>query len=348
MRGKINRTAVAQLPLNSMLWSKEIPGFGVRKQLRTPVFVLRKKGRQIVLGQWPLMSVDEARDVAIDRLRGSQPITSDSRFSDVADKYLAAGEWRRRGEIERHLLEDCRPFGPLRLSSIDRQAISALLGEIEKRGGATRNKVRASLSALWSYAIAEGLAESNPVTGTRKAEERSRDRVLSQAEIRTLWRGLPSGRFGDIVRLLLLTAQRRSEIAELRRSEITLGDAPVILLPAERTKANREHTVPLAPQAISILEPYLANGGVLIFKNGLAFSRHKAELDRELGLAFRLHDLRRTAATGMAEWLNVPPHIISAVLNHAKPGVQGIYNRAIYQREMREALTRWADYVEAL
>jgi hypothetical protein len=85
MRGKINRTAVAQLPLNTTLWSKEISGFGVRRQRRTPVFVLRKKGRQIVLGTWPVMSVDQARDAAIDRLRTNHIANGGSRFKDVVD-----------------------------------------------------------------------------------------------------------------------------------------------------------------------------------------------------------------------------------------------------------------------
>jgi len=106
LRGKINRTAVAQLPLNTTLWSKEISGFGVRRQRRTPVFVLRKKGRQIVLGTWPVMSVDQARDAAIDRLRTNHIANGGSRFQDVVDLYLAAGEWRpkSRSTFERHLL----------------------------------------------------------------------------------------------------------------------------------------------------------------------------------------------------------------------------------------------------
>ena len=98
LRGKINRTAVAQLPLDSMLWDKAIPGFGVRKQLRTPVFILRKRGRQIVLGQWPMMSVDDARNAAIDRLRSNHIVNGGSRFKDVVDLYLPlANGARNRG-----------------------------------------------------------------------------------------------------------------------------------------------------------------------------------------------------------------------------------------------------------
>jgi integrase len=160
--------------------------------------------------------------------------------------------------------------------------------------------------------------------------------------------------YGDIVRLLLLTGQRRQEIAGFQRSEIILDEEPRIVMPAERTKNGKQHTVPLAPQAIAILKPYLAAdnesahiASIAIF-NWASFSFAKAALDREFGIEFRLHDLRRTCATGMAEWLGVAPHIIEAVLNHSKPSVAGIYNRATYQREMREALTRWADFVTLL
>jgi integrase len=348
MKTKLTETLVKNLSRNSVVWDAEITGLGIRRQRRDRIFVLRRNGRQVALGEWPVLSVKDARDAAIDRLR-VRIAGNAARFSDVAEKYLAAGQWRRRCEIERHLKEDCLAFASLRLSSIDRQKISALLGEIEKRGGATRNRVRASLSALWTYAIAEGLAENNPVTGTRKAEERSRDRVLTQAEIRTLWHGLPPGRYGDIVRLLLLTAQRRSEIAELRASEIILDEEPRIVLSADRTKSDRPHVVPLAPQAIAILKPYLRAGDDLIFKNGIAFSRHKAELDATLRLKpWRHHDLRRGAASGMAEWLGIAPHIIEAILNHSRQGVAGTYNRSTYPKEAREALTRWADYVDGL
>jgi integrase len=365
MRGKINRTSVAQLPLNSTLWSKEVPGFGVRRQRRTPVFILRKQGRQIVLGQFPMMSVDEARDAAIDRLRTAKAIGSGTRFRDIADLYLAAGDWRpkSRSTFERHLLEDCRSLAERRFAEIDREEIADLLREIQKRGSVTRNRVRATLSALWTFAIAEGKAELNVVKGTNRADERSRDRVLSREEIAALWHGLPSGRYGDIVRLLLLTAQRRQEIAGLRRSEIILDAEPRLVLPAERTKSSRAHSVPLAPAAISILLPYLAGGAEnqmpafstatndsAVFAGFAAFSRAKDELDAKLGIAppFVLHDLRRSAASWIAELGFGTPWIVEAILNHAKPSIAGIYNKASYQREMRSALTQWADFVEGL
>jgi len=132
------------------------------------------------------------------------------------------------------------------------------------------------------------------------------------------------------------------------RSEIILDDQPRIILPAERTKSSRAHTVPLSSAATRILKPYLANGDA-VFNGFAAFSAAKAELDAELGIApFVLHDLRRSAASWIAELGFAQPHIVEAILNHSRPEVQGVYNRAGYQKEMRSALTQWAEWIEAL
>ncbi len=185
----------------------------------------------------------------------------------------------------------------------------------------------------------------------------SRERVLTNAELAALWRALPADHFGDIVRLLILTGQRREEIGGLRWSEVDL-DRGLIVLPPERTKNKRTHELPLSPQVRAILEgqPQRKDRN-LIFGHGAGsfagWNNCKKRLDRAVGKTvgpWRLHDLRRTAATGMAE-LGILPHIIEAVLNHVsghKGGVAGIYNRARYEGEMRDALQKWANHVEAL
>jgi integrase len=154
--------------------------------------------------------------------------------------------------------------------------------------------------------------------------------------------------------LLILTGQRREEIGGLRWIEVDL-DRGLIVLPPERTKNRRQHEIPLSEPAKDILAKRSRNRD-LVFGIGLGgfsgWSDAKAALDEQLGIAeWRLHDIRRTVATGMADKLGVLPHIIEAVLNHVsghKAGVGGIYNRARYAGEMREALRRWADYVTAL
>jgi integrase len=348
MKTKLTETLVKNLPLNTVIWDAEITGLGIRRQRRDRVFILRRNGLQVTLGEWPILSVKDARDAAIDRLRGNKAVGGAVRFKDAVDDYLAVGQWRSRREIERHLLEDCRPLADRRFGEINRAALASLLAEIEKRGAVTRNRVRASLSALWSYAIAEGLCENNPVQGTRRAEERPRDRVLTRDEIAALWRGLPPTRFGDIVRLLLLTGQRRSEIADLRRDEIILDAEPRIVLSAARTKSDRAHIVPLAPQAIAILQPYLANGEAL-FDGFASFSNRKGALDATLGIAhYRIHDLRRSCASWIAELGFGTPWTVEAILNHRKPGIMSVYNKATYAKEMRSALTQWAEWIGGL
>jgi integrase len=224
------------------------------------------------------------------------------------------------------------------------------------------------LSAFFAWAIREGLTEVNPVTGTGKANEgNGRDRVLTEPELGALLRALGKDDFSDIVRLLMLTGQRREEIGGLRWSEIdrSLGREMIVLGP-ERTKNKRLHELPLSRQAMAIIERRdlrlanrIANRGqpspdrdeFVWGRRFTAWSKSKEILDRRLnGMAWRLHDLRRSAATHMAE-LGVLPHIIEAVLNHVsghKSGVAGIYNRARYQNDMRAALQAWADYVDRL
>jgi integrase len=270
------------------------------------------------------------------------------------------------------LTNHAAPLHKLRLGEIDRRVIAQRLGEIETASGpVARNRVRSSLSAFFGWAVTEGLLDANPVQGTAKLDEGgSRERTLTRQELAELWSVLdaePNPQFADIVRLLILTGQRREEVGSLRWSEVEL-DRGLVILPPERTKNSRQHEVPLSRQAKTIVarQPK-RKGRDFVFGIGEAgfsgWSDCKARLDQALLTArrqtnrkakampdWRLHDLRRTCATGMAE-LGVPPHIIEAVLNHIsghKAGVAGIYNRARYANEMREALDKWAAHVEAI
>ena len=258
-------------------------------------------------------------------------------------------------ETERYLRDHSLPLHSLRLAQIDRRKVAALLGDIETgSGAATRNRARSALSAFFSWCIQEGLTDTNPVTGTGKASEGgSRERVLTQDELRKLWRNLGDDRFSDIVRLLLLTGARRTEIGMLQWSEVDLAHKMIVLAPA-RTKNGRQHELPLSTQALAILErqPHRNSSEFVFGERGFnVFGRAKQELDQRLHIApWRLHDLRRTCATGMAE-LGVQPWYVEAVLNHQsghKQGVAGTYNRAKYADDMRDALQRWADHVEAI
>jgi integrase len=203
-----------------------------------------------------------------------------------------------------------------------------------------------------------GLAEHNPVIGTLKlGEEVRRDHVVADEELKAIWDACGPNDYGRIVRLLLLTAQRRDEVGSMHWSEIDLQTG-IWVIPAPRSKNGRPHEVPLPPAALAIIrEAPRMVGRDLIFGSGRGgfsgWSKAKRELDTKVASAsrlirpWRLHDLRRTAATGMAT-IGIQPHIVEAVLNHvsgSRAGVAGIYNRATYRQEKRDALNTWASYV---
>jgi integrase len=268
-------------------------------------------------------------------------------------------------EIERHLLVHLRSLHSLPLAKIERRTIAARLFEIEQASGKrTRNSVRATLHAMYAWSIQEGMAEFNPVTGTSRAPEKSRDRVLSATEINVIWNALPDDHFGAIIKLLALTSARANEIAALRWEEVHDN---MIVLPAERTKNSRSHVIPLSEPARAILaaQPRRANADgqtrELVFGFGAGgfagWGKCRERLNERITKAtgkalphWTPHDLRRTAATMMAE-LGVQPHVIEAVLNHVsghRAGVAGIYNRANYEREKTIALDLWADRLMAI
>ena len=387
MLGKITKTAVERLqPDSGWLWDSEVKGFGARRQVDGVFYYLRYRvgGAQRVksIGRhgspW---TPDTARSMAKEKLgkvaTGADPFAEEAKVRTAETlggeltRYLsrkrAAMKPRAFAEVERHLMNHAKPLHRLRLGEIDRRSVALRLAEIEEASGPiARNRVRSSLSAFFAWAVTEGFIETNPVTGTAKAEEGGgRERVLSPAELAEIWAALENDQFGDIVRLLVLTGQRREEIGGLRWSEIDF-ERGLIVLPPARTKNKRLHEIPLSPLAQAILKRQPRRRDLIfgIGKGGFSgWSDCKARLDQRVLTArqetkakakpladWRLHDLRRTAATQMAE-LGVLPHIIEAILNHVsghRAGVAGIYNRARYEGEMREALERWEHYVEVV
>jgi integrase len=254
-----------------------------------------------------------------------------------------------------YLQKHAAPFHALPVDSIDLRAIAGLLGRIEKNiGPVAANRCRSALSACFSWAMREGLVTSNPTLNTNRREEHPRDHVLTPDEIRHVW-AAADGAYGAIIKLLILSGQRREEIGALRWSEVDF-DRKVISLSGQRTKNARPHEVPISPTAASILSA-CGRSPKQEFVFGRrpfgAWSRAKRQLDSLLGDRVRpwhLHDLRRTAATGMAD-VGIQPHVIEAVLNHQsghKAGIAGIYNRSSYTKEKAEALVRWDAHVTSV
>lgn len=218
----------------------------------------------------------------------------------------------------------------------------------------------AALGKLFAWATQHRKIEVNPALGMyRPPTPDARSRTLTDAEVKAVWKasdavGFP---FGPVVQLLLLTGQRRDEIAGMMWSELN-DDFSILNLPPERTKNKRPHTVPLPPQAREIIAkvPRVEGVDFLFSTTGVTpisgFSKFKRQFDTKMEIAqhWQLHDLRRTAVTGMAE-LGVLPHVIEAIVNHIsghKGGVAGVYNKAVYAAEKKAALELWANHVGSL
>jgi integrase len=266
-------------------------------------------------------------------------------------------------DVERHLLRHAKPLHRLRLETVTRRDIASCLAAVrENIGRVSANRTRTSLSALFSWAMAQGLVEANPVVGTLRVEEHSRERVLDFDELRLIWNALPARDYGAIMKLLALTGARANEIAGLRREELR-DDG--ILLPPSRTKNGREHLIPLSTPARAILADHLTQHKdeerPLVFGRRTGpfsgWSKCKDALDQRITETtgrslphWTPHDLRRSFATHAAG-IGIQPHIVEACLNHVsghKAGVAGIYNKATYEPEKRTAFDRWAAHLLAI
>ena len=201
------------------------------------------------------------------------------------------------------------------------------------------------------------LIEMSPCSVHRPETPRARDRVLSDAEIRIFWKACDavSAPFSQALKLLLITGCRLSEVSQMRRGELS-EDGSIWTIPGARTKNHRAHVVPLPPLARSILATVKPVSNEFVFSTTgrspiSGWARFKARLDAKMEAPpWRLHDLRRTCATGMAE-IGIAPHIVEAALNHvsgARAGVAGTYNRAAYAQDKRQALEQWAAHIQCL
>ena len=343
------------------------------------------KQRRVTVGTVETTAAEEARKRAKSILSkvhlGADPqiekaearAQASSTLQTVVDRYIAeraASRLKPRSleEVERHLRKHWSPLAELPVKKVARADVAAQVAKIAKQNGLfAANRARAALSALFSWAIGEGLADANPVIGTNKAtEEVSRDRVLSPEELSLVWREAGGSDYATIVRLLILTGQRREEVGGILWSEIDL-EAAMWRIGAERTKNGLAHDVPLSAPAVAILIALnQREGRELVFGAGdgpfQGWSNAKSALDARVAgrlrkkdersqmSPWRLHDIRRTVATRMAD-LGVLPHVVEAVLNHVsghKAGVAGVYNRSSYAAEKRAALDLWASHVMAL
>lgn len=362
------------------VWDDKMPGFGVRVSPRgTRSFVLMYyvagRKRRLTLGRFPTMSLAKARQRAHEVLAtiadgGTPELPEKSaviHFATVVDEFVVGHCARHNRASHAHETERllrarfASTWGERDIRSITRGEVLLVLDAAVAEGhSSTANHALAAVRKLFNWALERGLVDASPCTGiSRPAPARARERVLSAVELGAVWHGARSlsAPFSQIVRLLVLTAQRRGEVAGMRWSEIDWTNA-VWNIPAERTKNGRAHAVPLSPLALDVLKSapkihdtfvFPARGNDAATPSG--FSKTKRRLDEYASVSdWTLHDLRRTAATHLAG-MGVAPHVIERILNHTTGtlgGVAGIYNRFQYLPEMRAALERWADQIGKL
>ena len=272
-------------------------------------------------------------------------------------------------EVKRVLNRELKGWAKRRVDEIQRRDAISLLDTVKTRAPIQSNRLRAYGSHFFNWCISKELASINPFHGTMAAKEASRDRVLTDDELRLLLRAIdrldrPRKQF---VHLLLLSAQRLTEIKELDWLELNLpDDAPMWTLPQSRSKNGRVHTVPLAPTAVSLLAGIDRLADSTRVFAPFSESHAKASLDAAmLDIAcedaaaraenldsvalvpWGFHDLRRTAATTMAR-LRVDVTTVERVLGHTMRGVMATYQRHSFDDEKRRALTAWAGFLDGL
>ncbi len=348
------------------------------------------KQKRLTLGPWPALELAQARDAwrearkrltnGLEPAAGPVAAAADD-FASVAADWLKRdqAENRSRDEVERILRRDVLPvWGHLRISEINRRQILDLIDAIADRGAATlARRAHAHLHRLFRWSVGRGVIPVNPMTDLPKpGEEIRRNRVLTDDELRLAWEGSEQigWPMGSAIQLLILTAARREEIGALRRREID-RTRNVLRLEGERTKNGEPHTIPLSLTAQKLIArlPRVAGSDFVFTTTGTTpvsgWSHAKESLNQvmlegarklaqergedadDVNLApWRIHDLRRTVATGM-ERLGIRLQVVEALLGHvagSRAGVVGIYQRHTYDDEKREAAEKWAEHIDSL
>ena len=393
--GKITKRSIDALIADTecgILWDDSIKGFGAKRTKAGAVsYVLQfrmggreAKTRRYTIGShgspWtPTTARSEAERLAILIAQGVDPGEAerqrrreavDLAFDNYADKFLEAcvGKgWRRL--VEQALRLHVKPvLGAKPLPRLSRIDVVAVFDRMPRAHVANIRNVFAVLRRLFRWAVSRGDIERSPMEGMETPPAvKPRDRWLSDEELGRIWIQAPKTHhcFGPIVRLLVVTGQRREEVSSLSWQELDRRER-LWTLPGDRTKNGEPNRIPLNDLALAILDELAGSdawprhGRLFATSRGGAFTGYdkgKKKLDRlvsedggEPVPNWRLHDLRRTLATGFQR-LGVRFEVTEAVLNHvggSRAGVAGIYQRHDWKDEKREALALWNDHVSSI
>jgi integrase len=311
------------------------------------------------LGPYPLISLAAARDQARDfliALAKEGEVRSKRTFGELAEHWIdnvakpKNKSWHNQERrLEIYVLPKWRNTD---LASIRRADVRDLIDGID--GIVAPGRALTIIRTLFRYAMARDWVEASPAEAIpNPSQDIPRDRFLSMDEVARVYRtadmmGYP---FAGFLKLLILTGQRRTEVASMRWADLDLK-AGTWVLQSEDTKSARAHLVPLSPQAVELLKATPEFGPHVWSSDGethiKCYSQGKSKLDKLLTASggemkpWRLHDLRRTAATHMVR-LGVSELVVGRVLNHAPQGVTArTYALHSYEAEKRYALAAWA------
>ncbi len=335
--------------------------------------------RRLTIGRFPAIDLQKARRKALDTVTsvadGDDPAgekrarKTATTVADLAGLYVEKYAKRHKKtwqSDERILNVDVLPLiGTRRLIDLKKRDVLDVIDAKAETGAlAQSTQILAVVRKMLNWAVDEDYIETSPAVGVKpRRKPVQRDRVLSTDEMRRIWNALPeasiSQNTADVIRMLFLTGQRSGEVCGMVRGEIDI-DRAVWMIPSVRTKNGRPHVVHLSGDAIEILgtrlqaaedEPGAAlfsRVGEPIESNAIAQATRKAL--QLFDQKWTPHDIRRTVATMMAE-AGVLPHVVEATLNHIsgfRAGVAGVYNRASYEREKRQALDLWAEQLREI
>jgi len=333
-----------------------VRGLGVRVSQggsKSFVVMFGEKRQLKKLGRYPEKSLKDARTDAIAFLAAPKPISGKIIAADAIKDFLTHCETktspRTKADYER-LLDRHFPKG--RLAAITRHSLLTKLSGLSATPG-EQSHASTAFNVFLNWCVTNGKIQANPIAGIRGIGRISqRERVLTDQELTTIYKkaqgyGHP---FGNIVLLCILTGQRRSEVANFRRSWIA---EDTITIPAEYTKNRREHTFPYSNITKAVIAE-IPNDDDRLFKgrgdniwNG--WSKTKLDFD-PLDAQWQLHDLRRTFASKHAG-IGTPVHIVEKLLNHVSgtfSGVTGVYNRHTYLTEQRQAVQKYENHLQSL
>jgi integrase len=281
-------------------------------------------------------------------------------FAHVAESFIQRHlPAQRRGDrVAREIrTELIKHWGALPITAITRAHVVELIDAVVDRGTTGRHghTIFSHIRSIFNWAIARGMLETSPCAQLRPIQligvKRTRERVLTDDELRMLWAATDHYPYGALTRLLATTGARLNELAKAKWSEVDFARRTVTV-PPERFKMNSVHVIPLSTDAIALLQSLPRRGDFIFTSSGARpvgdFFAAKRKLDNAMGIApWCFHDLRRTYRTRLAE-LRVPDHIAELAIGHAKKGLRRVYDQHAYAEEIRAAMEAWAGRLRSI